>query len=1424
MIYPSIRIEGAILSPDILDRLDDLAGQRPADFGLEATAKVKDEIARAWADAQDYWRIFQRKLESVRADSPATTETRQQWVLPLLGLLGYQLDFQPKSAEANGKLYPLSHRVANRGGTIVHVTGYRDPSGLDRKAEQRSGALRMSAHAMVQEYLNLADELYGLVTNGRVLRLLRDSSRLIKLTYLEFDLDRIFSDGLFADFAVLYRLLHATRLPANRDEAAQSWIERYHQDSLDAGSRIREGLSKAVEHAIKNLANGFLQHKGNDDFRQQIESGQLTAEEFYKHLLRLIYRLLFLMVIEERGLVFPSGVQTRHREIYEQFYSLMRLRRMSEKRHLADRRHADLWPALQATFRLFEAGGPGAQMGVPPLAGDLFSPPAIGILAQCTLGNDVLLGALRALNLYTHPDNGQLIRVNYGALNVEEFGSVYEGLLEYEPAILPDGAQTTFAFKQGDERANTGSHYTPDELVQPLIKHSLDHLIADRLKATDPEAALLSLRVTDVACGSGHILLAAARRIGQELAIVRTGEDQPSPLAMRTAVRDVIRHCIYGVDLNPLAVELCKVALWLEAHVPGEPLSFLDHHIKCGNAIVGYVRREDIEARGVPDEAFATMPGDDKEVAALLRQRNKAERAGQRGLKFDPQVERQLDQALKGWKGLETLPEHTTEQVEAKRQRFKLLSNSAEALWVEQLAAIPIAQFYIPKVGSRPSVHVTEEEFRHYWEGERKPQSQATAEAWAIAERKRFFHWFLAFPEVMSAGGFHCVLGNPPYLGGQDLSGSYGHPFCHYAKWEYAPAGLSDLVVFFVRRIFSLLRPGGFMSFLTTNSIKDGDVRRDGLETLLMHGGQINHAVRAITWPGRAKLVVSTVTIYRGTWKSGRVLDSQAVDEINSHLEASGNETPPMDLLANRHRLFQGSIFLGEGFVLSDEEAERLLQSDKLNALVISPLMNGQELNSDPAQQPGRRIVNFRDWSIERARQFAAPFDRIERLVKPERERNNRAVYRDKWWIYAEPRPKLVAKLQALENCFVAAATTKHLNFSRVSTGTVFTHALFVFPTDRWDCYAALQSTVHEVWARKYSGALETRLRYSPSDCFETFAFPADLWQSENSTLAHSGEQYHEYRRRLMRDLWIGLTEVYNLFHTRNLSPELVAKVSKKPADVARAGFDALLELRRLHVALDNAVRDAYGWADLNLGHGFVEVETLPKNDRVRYTISPEARKEVLKRLLALNLQRAKQEAEQTPPKSNAKRVAKSEPMPESAGIQSFDVISAEAAALPKSIWAAVAVDPATNDTLSLAATLKAFAEAAPTQHVRLAALLCAEPRLFVGLATQPVEAQWQRLIGDQAVALPAGVSALTPASRSSFGLAVKAMRARGELVEDMILDTWGPGEGLQAYDTDGWSDGRARWLVSWLRSQDVSGLLQGLPAELVSIVNEQAA
>jgi hypothetical protein len=1240
MNYPSIRIEGSILSPDILDRLEDAPGQKPSDFGLEASGKVKDEIARAWADAQDYWRIFQRKLASQKPTATATSETRQLWTIPLLGLLGYQLEYHSKGSELNGKIYAISHRATNRAQTPVHIIGYRDPSGLDRKPEGAS--LRMSPHAMVQEYLNLHDHLYGIITNGRVLRLLRDSSRLVKLCYLEFDLDRIFSDGLFADFAILYRLLHATRLPVTTDTAAESLIERYHQDSLDSGARIRDGLSRAVEQAIRDFGNGFLTHPANDALCAAVKEGKLSPETYYKYLLNLIYRLLFLMVIEERGLVFPPPASKAQREIYRLYYSVQRLRLLSEKRHLADPRRHDLWLSLLANFRLFEAEGPGSKLGLAPLAGDLFGCNAVGILAQCQLGNDVLLACLRSLSLYEHPDNRQLIRVNYAALNVEEFGSVYEGLLEYEPIFENDGLH--FAFKQGDQRAATGSHYTPDELVQPLIKHSLDYLIADKLKEKDKEKALLSLRVADISCGSGHILLAAARRIATELASVRTGEEQPSPVAFRSALRDVIRECIYGVDLNPLAVELCKVALWLEAHNPGQPLNFLDHHVKCGNSIVGYVRRDELD-QGVPDEAFAFMPGDDKEIATQWRKRNKADRieGRQRHLEYSEAVRGQLDSILQQWHLLSALPERTHAEIETKKSKFAALAANRDTWTLKQIADIPVAQFYTPKTPESDTLLISDAQFRRYWNEGLTPQGQPTASAWATAHHKRFFHWFLEFPEILENGGFDCILGNPPYKGGQHLSGLYGHSFCEYVRWAYAPAGLSDLVVYFVRRIFTLLKPNGFTAFITTNSIKDGDIRKDGLEQVIAHGASINMAVRGIKWPGMAKLFVSLVSLYNGKWSGKRLLDNQEVVAINAYFEDSEIGSAPLNLKENEDHVFQGSVFLGDGFLITHDHANRLCLNDPRNKDVIFPITNGQEVNSQPDQKPGRSIINFHDWQLEQAQTYTEPFFIVESKVKPVRDKDNMKSRRERWWQFGAPATGLYAKIKNLHKCFAIARTTKYLSLSEMPTNLIFSDAVYVFTTDRWDLYATVQSTVHETWARKYSGSLETRLRYSPSDCFDNFAFPENLWRINNPTLAAIGESYHSYRKSLMLSLWIGLTDIYNLVHSRELSPTLVAKVSKKSPDDSERGYNGILELRRLHIALDTAVRDAYGWQDLALGHDFYEMETLPENDRIRYTISPTARKELLKRLLALNHTRAAEETAKavSVPASKPKRHAK---------------------------------------------------------------------------------------------------------------------------------------------------------------------------------------
>ncbi|MHB8165313.1 MAG: Eco57I restriction-modification methylase domain-containing protein, partial [Sulfuricella sp.] len=1454
------------------------------------------------------WRIFQRKLETLRPESPATTETRQQWITPLLGLLGYQLEYQAKGVELNGKTYAISHRVTNRGNTPIHIVGARETAGLDRKPESTHiGAPRMSAHALVQEYLNLHDELYGIVTNGRVLRLLRDSSRLIKLSYLEFDLDRIFSDGLFADFAILYRLLHVSRLPANSDAAAESLIERYHQDSLDSGARIREGLSKAVEQAIRDFANGFIAHPDNDGLRQSIADGKLKPETYYQYLLHLIYRLLFLLVIEERDLVFPPSASSQQRDIYRRYYSLERLRLLSEKRHLADKRHHDLWLALLATFRLFEAHGPGHKLGLAPLAGDLFSPAAIGPLASAMLGNDVLLGCLRALGLYQHPENNQTIRVNYAALNVEEFGSVYEGLLEYEPVFLnfsprpqagegpgervdavhltvrgelvePPATQQEpfdilrangilikptilgeragsieFAFAQGDQRAATGSHYTPDDLVQPLIKHSLDYLIADALKKPEPAKALLDLRVADISCGSGHILLAAARRIATELAIVRTGEEQPSPSAFRSAIRDVIRNCIYGVDLNPLAVELCKVALWLEAHSPGEPLNFLDHHIKCGNAIVGFARREEAE-RGVPDEAFATMPGDDKDTAALLRKRNKQERkdheAGQ--LPLSPSLQKQLDDILRGWRDLATLPEHTPDEIESKKARYLAFSQSEDAWLLNQIAAIPIAQFYLPKAADNLQKFITDATYRRYWKGEMSPQGQATAEAWVMAERKRFFHWFLEFPEIMGRGGFDCILGNPPYLGGQGLSGSYGSAFCEYVKWEYAPAGLSDLVAYFVRRIYALLRPGGFTAFITTNSIKDGDIRKDGLEQVLAQGGAINMAVRGIKWPGLAKLVVSLVALHKGEWHGKRVLDGKEAPVISAYFEDSEDVGEPKNLPENANSVYQGSIFLGDGFLLTHAEADRLIEADPRNQEVVCRVINGDELNNQPLQTPQRSVINFQVWPESQASQYVEPFSIIEQRVKPERMKQKDKGGQEYWWRFLRPRNELYTAIRPLPRCFVAAATTKYLNFSAAPTSYVFLNTLYVFTTDRWDLYAVVQSTLHEVWARKYSGALKQDLRYSPSKCFDTFPFPEGLWQTASPALADLGERYHEYRRSLMRQLWLGLTDIYNLFHTRDLTPAQVAKVSKSPpapllqrgesearGDFAEAGYQGILELRRLHRELDIAIRDAYGWNDLNLGHDFIEVETLPENDRVRYTLSPAARKEVLKRLLAENHRRAALEATaaagQAPVKKT--RAKKTKAAGVIGDLFDFDIAAPALpaiAAKPDQIdlsrladlaWERPGTDQANEEAAVLAAILKAIGGPMPIRDIRLAALLAMRPRLLIPSLSADEATQWRRLIGAEAEPLAAGVAELQPPADHASGNAVRRLLALDRMIEDPAAQTWAPGAGLDVYTTeDHWPEWRVGMVLRILSQRGTEKVAETVPEALWELVNVRSA
>lgn len=1262
MDFSSITIQGNIVSSAIIDRIrnDDIKFQTPADFGLDRKTSVRDEIGVAWAAAKAHYTAFTLRASRLPENESGASETRNSWMIPLLRILGYDVEKALAYTHPDtGKKYAISHKAANLSGFPIHIMGLNDD--LDRRRD--IGGPRLGPHALTQEFLNNTEHTYALVTNGRYLRLLRDATRLVRLSYLEFNLEKMMEEELYAEFAILFRLLHATRMPKRPEEIEKSAIEYYHQESLASGSRIRGELSKAVEKSIRELANGFLNHSKNDELHERIERGNLKAGDLYADLLRLIYRLLFLIVIEERNLVYPESKEPqlqRQRKLYYDFYSIERLRRLALKLHFVDGRKHDLWQGVKATFRLFENGWYGEKLGIKPLGSGIFSPESLGLLPSLYLGNEALLKVIRLLTVFEN-EQRQQVRVNYSDLDVEEFGSVYEGLLEYDAEFKLIGGVWQFWFVEGGKRSESGAHYTPEELVKPLIRHSLDYVIEEKLRESEKEKALLSIRVCDVACGSGHILLSAARRIAHELANVRTGGDQPSPTALRHALRDVIRTCIYGVDKNPLAVSLCKVALWLEAHNPGEPLNFLDHHIKCGDAIVGLARQEEL-FKGIADEAFKAQPGDDKPVASALLKLNKAERkqreaeTGSLGLQLmvgaNEEVMEKMDSLIFRLKAFDRLPEHTPEEIAAKAAEYRALQQSKALHGLKLLADLQVMQFFVPKTAGNKGAHVTDKAYFGYLQGGQEIPFELEVAIVDQAVTHRFFHWFLEFPGVFAgkdasedsgASGFDVILGNPPFLGGKKISGTYGSNYLEFLKYAHAPIGAVDLVTYFFRRIFTLIRDTGFQSLISTNTIAQGNAREDGLDVIVRQGGTINHAVRSMKWPGIAAVEVALVTITKQHWKGKFILAGKEVEAITPYLDDSETQGNPFPLKQNEAKSFQGSIVLGKGFILEPVEAEALIRKNPKNRQVLFPYLNGDDLNNNPDQSPSRWVINFFDWSKEKCREeYPECFEIVERLVKPTREVLKDKGYREKWWQYGRRGVDLYRSIAKKRKVLVIAQVSKTSAFNFTLPNKVLDAKLNVFSFDNYNIFLILQSNIHIQWAWKYSSTMKTDLSYAPSLAFETFPFPQNLSESQEQQLEQIGEAYHEHRKQLMLSMQLGLTKTYNLFHARQLRPmqpeeaqlddkalqKLIGKdaaslrkhLARTPGTIAfNEAVAGIQKLRSLHTQMDNAVLEAYGWTDIALRHDFYEVDYLPENDRVRFTIHPNARRELLKRLLTLN-------------------------------------------------------------------------------------------------------------------------------------------------------------------------------------------------------------
>jgi len=781
MTYTCINIQGNLISEEILKKIEsaDAQGQKPIDFGFDPGTNLRSEVEYAWSRIKLDWKHYNERSQKLPPSDPYGTTLSRKWMESFLSALGFELSRQKTALEGdNHHHYAISHTAENLDGLPVHIVGFNEPNHPEKNTldvKTSGGTTRFSPHGTMQEYLNVTEHLYGIATNGLYLRLIRDSGRLVKLTYVEFDLKRLLDEDKYSEFTLLYRFLHASRFPRNKQEVEQCLLEKYYQESIETGNRIRDGLSLAVKESLVALGKGFLQHEQNAALREKLIANQISAKDFYRQLLRLIYRFLFLMVTEERDLVYDTEDRSedalRKKRIYLQFYSIARLRKLSQNRYLYEAGFNDLWQGLIQTFQLFEEGGKGITMGIHPLAGDLFSESAIRDLKNCLISNQLLLECIRNLNEFTDAQKN-LVPINYRSLDVEELGSVYEGLLELHPVIenieTLNPANINFTFHEGTDRKTTGSYYTRPDLVNELIKSALIPVIEDRLKQHSrdkaaQEKALLKLKVCDAAAGSGHMLLAAARTIGWYLARVQSGEENPPPSVFRSCLREVIQHCIYGVDMNPDAVELCKLALWLESHNSGKPLSFLDHKIRNGNSLVG-VTDLNVLTKGIPDEAFNPVTGDDKEVCKELKKANVSfNKTKQSSLFNQPSISADTHGFSDDFNEVENIKQDDVLAVKKAKNKFAELRNNAK--WFKDWRACNLwttAFFYTYTEESKQAAP-NSERLLSFLQNPSAAYGPMIGKANALAEENKFFHWPLEFPDVFEQGGFDVMLGNPPW-------------------------------------------------------------------------------------------------------------------------------------------------------------------------------------------------------------------------------------------------------------------------------------------------------------------------------------------------------------------------------------------------------------------------------------------------------------------------------------------------------------------------------------------------------------------------------------------------------------------------------------------------------------------------------------
>ncbi len=1022
---------------------------------------------------------------------------------------------------------------------------------------------------------------------------------------------------------------------------------------------VSNALADQVLAALWDLLRGFQQADELSQ-RQDIELlGDLPEQDpqqLYGGLITVLMRLVFLLYAEDEALM-PSDA------VYEQNYKLSGIYEQlqqdeSEYPDTMEQRFG-AWAGLMSLCRLvFDGGGPTADY-LPARHGQLFDPAVYPWLESPWISDGVVLAVLRNLLIV----NGE--RISYRALDVEQIGSVYEGIMGYAVRRIPgrsiglkskpqgakkqlttavdldalvalpggkrktwleeeagttlppksatalkdasseaellealaprinrdlfDGPQAAggLVFQPTEERRRSGSHYTPRSLTRPIVEEALRPWL-ERCEHRPTATQILDLKICDPAMGSGAFLVESCRYLAELLELAWNREGLPDALKpggsahgeepLIYARRLIAQSCLYGVDKNPFAVNLARLSLWLVSLSKGAPFTFVDHALKCGDSLVG-MERSAIEAalkgaslqRELQIEYLDQVRQQEARSFALFH-------ADSRSDADDAQKRQALDDLNASTAYLRTVGDLLV----------AAFFNGKKPKDRDELK-----QLYLAATLQNGSADELKEELEEplvrLREGEKGLQP---------------LHWQLAFPDVFGRPepGFDVFVGNPPFAGDVTFTAANLNGYFDRLKQQFPESGgRCDLAAFFFRRSFNLLRHGGTLSLIATNTIAQGDTRSSGLRWICANDGTIYAARKRTRWPGAAAVVVSTISLHKGVWSGKKLLDGRSVDNISAFLFSRGGSDNPRTLCSSLRKSFKGSGVYGQGFIFekesrAGEEAlgtassiavmEEIIRVNPGSSSVIYPYIGGEELNAIPNHCHQRYVIDFRDKDEKTCRaEWPELMDLIERKVKPERTRLNasgdfalRSPLPQRWWQHGDTRPALYQSIASLERVLATVLHQPNWQVAVVSARQVFSHALAIFPFNSLEWLTLLQSTLHETWARFLASSMKDDLRYTPSDCFETFPFPAALIDTVANDAAHEstrqsleaiGERYHQFRAELMVSNNEGLTSTYNRFH-----------------DPAETSSD-LLELRRLHGEMDQAVLAAYGWSDVPTACGF---------------------------------------------------------------------------------------------------------------------------------------------------------------------------------------------------------------------------------------------